>query len=266
MNKEGMASHKQVLEFSSSLLFRVCFLLLFFFICQSHHHHHRAAATAINSDGFDRRSWASDSAADKVTLSLYYESLCPYCANFIVNELVKVFETDLVSVVNLRLIPWGNTQITINNSWICQHGRDECLLDMVEACVINVWPQTEIHFKFIRCVEDLRLKNMHNQWQSCFGSLGLSQTPIRDCFNTGLAVRLEQMYADETAHLNPPHRFVPWVLVNDIPLQEDFLNFVGYICRSYRGNNVPQACKSHAFEFNSLRAVNSSQVWKCRKC
>lgn len=48
----------------------------------------------------------------------------------------------------------------------------------------------EMHFKFIRCVEYLRLKNMQNQWQSCFGSLGLSQTPIRDCFNTGLAIRV----------------------------------------------------------------------------
>lgn len=54
-----------------------------------------------------------------------------------------------------------------------------------------------MHFKFIRCVEDLRLKNMHNQWQSCFGSLGLSQTPIRDCFNTGLAIRVSIVYSLE---------------------------------------------------------------------
>lgn len=109
-----MASHKQVLEFFFFFLFRVFFLmLLLFVICKSHEDDE--AATVINSNGFN-----SSLAADKVTLSLYYESLCPYCANFIVNELVKVFETDLISVVNLRLIPWGNTQITVNNSWICQ--------------------------------------------------------------------------------------------------------------------------------------------------
>lgn len=34
------------------------------------------------------------------------------------------------------------------------------------------------------------------------------------------ALQLEQAYADETAQLNPRHRFVPWVLVNNIPLQE----------------------------------------------
>lgn len=108
-----MASHKQVLEFFFFFFFRVCFFMLLFVICKSHEDDE--AATVINSNGFN-----SSLAADKVTLSLYYESLCPYCANFIVNELVKVFETDLISVVNLRLIPWGNTQITANNSWICQ--------------------------------------------------------------------------------------------------------------------------------------------------
>ncbi|KAI5663247.1 hypothetical protein M9H77_22570 [Catharanthus roseus] len=245
-----MASHKQVLLEFSILSF---FWLLFFL-----HQSHTTATTTEDAvySGFN----TSLGSQEKVTLSLYYESLCPYCANFIVNELVKVFETDLSSIVNLRLVPWGNTQITPNNSWICQHGRDECLLDMVEACVINVWPNPEIHFKFIRCVEDLRLRNMHNNWQSCFDSLGLSQTPIRNCFNTGLAVRLEQGYADETDHLNPPHRFVPWVLVNNLPLQEDYQRFVVYICRSYRGNNSPESCKSEAFVFNSLRAVNSSQL------
>lgn len=55
-----------------------------------------------------------------IVVSLYYESLCPYCAKFIVNQLVKVFETDLVSIVRLRLVPWGNTKITPNNTWICQ--------------------------------------------------------------------------------------------------------------------------------------------------
>uniref|UniRef100_M1CJ66 Gamma-interferon-inducible lysosomal thiol reductase n=1 Tax=Solanum tuberosum TaxID=4113 RepID=M1CJ66_SOLTU len=76
---------------------------------------------------------------DKVILSLYYESLCPYCADFIVNQLVKVLQTDLGSIVNLRLVPWGNTQIAPNTSWICQHGTDECQLNTVEACAIKVW-------------------------------------------------------------------------------------------------------------------------------
>lgn len=33
-------------------------------------------------------------------------------------------------------------------------------------------------------------------------------------------LQLETAYADETTKLNPTHRFVPWVLVNNQPLQE----------------------------------------------
>lgn len=33
-------------------------------------------------------------------------------------------------------------------------------------------------------------------------------------------MQLEQKFAAETAQLNPPHRFVPWVLVNNQPIQE----------------------------------------------
>lgn len=59
-------------------------------------------------------------AGNRVDVSVYYESLCPYCANFIVNHLIKIFQTDLINVVNLRLLPWGNTQLQPNDTWICQ--------------------------------------------------------------------------------------------------------------------------------------------------
>lgn len=58
--------------------------------------------------------------SQKVSLGLYYESLCPYSANFIVNYLVKLFETDLISIVDLNLVPWGNAKIRDNNTFDCQ--------------------------------------------------------------------------------------------------------------------------------------------------
>ncbi|KAK0583608.1 hypothetical protein LWI29_000175 [Acer saccharum] len=41
----------------------------------------------------------------KVDLVLYYETLCPACADFITTDLVKIFQTDLNTIVNLRLVP-----------------------------------------------------------------------------------------------------------------------------------------------------------------
>lgn len=82
-------------------------------------------------------------------------------------------------------------------------------------------------------------------------------------------MQLLQKYADETGHLSPPHRFVPWVVVNNQPLQEvvlskffsiphlflslidlwlflmqDYKNFATYVCKAFKGSGAPQACKS----------------------
>ncbi|CAH9125144.1 unnamed protein product [Cuscuta epithymum] len=198
---------------------------------------------------------------DRVSVSLYYETLCPYCANFIVNKLVRLFTTDLGSIVNLRLIPWGNTQTAPNHGWICQHGPDECLLNLVEACAISSWSnliQEIMQFRFVYCIELLHLENRHSDWKSCFAATGLSEIPVRDCFNNGVGILLEQGYAAETASLIPTHRFVPWVLVNNQPLQEDYENFEAYICSAYNGSRTPQACSQRALSVGSNMVKTSS--------
>ena len=69
---------------------------------------------------FSVNPYASLGSSEKVEVSLYYETLCPFCANFIVNHLVKIFQNGLISAVNLRLVPWGNAWTNPNGSVICQ--------------------------------------------------------------------------------------------------------------------------------------------------
>ncbi|XP_030541905.2 LOW QUALITY PROTEIN: gamma-interferon-responsive lysosomal thiol protein [Rhodamnia argentea] len=204
---------------------------------------------------------ASPSQSDRrVALSLYYEALCPYCANFIVNSLSKVFDTGLISIVDLRLIPWGNGWISPDGSLSCQHGPDECLLNAIEACAITIYPDVTRHFRFINCVEQLTLQGRHGEWSKCLGTTGLGNAPV-DCYNRGYGNKLERRNAQETARLNPPHKFVPWVLVNNRPLQEEFPNFVSYVCKAYRGAHVPAACKSiPATVVSSGEEIRSSSV------
>ncbi|KAF5812962.1 putative gamma interferon inducible lysosomal thiol reductase GILT [Helianthus annuus] len=57
---------------------------------------------------------------DKVELSLYYEALCPYCENFILNYLYKIFDNGLISIVDLKLSPYGNAKIRSNGTIVCQ--------------------------------------------------------------------------------------------------------------------------------------------------
>ncbi|XAR55793.1 hypothetical protein NMG60_11035996 [Bertholletia excelsa] len=205
------------------------------------------------------QSPTSSSSPQKVKLSLYYESLCPYCANFIVNSLSKIYENGLISIVDLNLVPWGNAYLIDNTTWVCQHGPEECQLNTVEACAISVWPDQGAHysFRFIKCVERLHLENKHSAWESCFGAEKMNSKSIFDCYNTGLGFQLERSFADETARLNPPHRFVPWVIVDNQPLENDYENFMAYICRAYEGPGKPKACKEALMEINSFPVSDS---------
>ncbi|KAK9001049.1 hypothetical protein V6N11_082841 [Hibiscus sabdariffa] len=130
----------------------------------------------------------------KVNLSLYYESLCPYCRSFIVSQLVKVFNTDLLNIINLRLVPWGNAQyVEPNKTIICQHGEDECYLNTIHACAINIWPDPRKHFNFIYCVENQGLHINDNQhsngadavWKACSAASGMDQKLIKNCYDSG---------------------------------------------------------------------------------
>ncbi|GMI71438.1 OAS HIGH ACCUMULATION 1 [Hibiscus trionum] len=190
--------------------------------------------------------------AQNVTLSVYYETLCPYCADFVANHLVKLFDNRLFSIIDLRLVPWGNAVIQSDGTFLCQHGPDECILNAIEACTISLYPNEEQHFRFILCAERLVSENKLNEFVNCFNTTGMATVPI-DCYRSGYGNVLENQYAAETARLNPSHKFVPWVLVNGQPLQEDFKNFVSYVCNAYKGEQVPEACHPLPLMINSSK-------------
>ncbi|XP_010529036.1 PREDICTED: gamma-interferon-inducible lysosomal thiol reductase-like [Tarenaya hassleriana] len=187
---------------------------------------------------------------DKVNLNLYYESLCPYCQSFIAESLVKVFSTDLYTITNLRLVPFGNAKIVSSNV-VCQHGEDECYLNAIEACAIHIWPDQKEHFSFIRCVESSPKvgDDPTAAWKACADKFGGSQQ-IQDCHDSGLSSQLILGYANETNSLKPPHEYVPWVTVNNTPLYYDMENFVSQVCKAYKGTEIPlpKICSSSSIQ------------------
>jgi interferon gamma-inducible protein 30 len=101
---------------SSRLLFTCTTVLLFLpllFLSPSN-----AFSSYPNDDG---RLKVSAVGSQKVNLSLYYDALCPSCATFIVKNLAGVFDKDLITIINLRLVPWGNSFVNkSNNAIVCQ--------------------------------------------------------------------------------------------------------------------------------------------------
>ncbi|KAL4351566.1 hypothetical protein GQ457_06G005630 [Hibiscus cannabinus] len=198
-----------------------------------------------------------------VNLSLYYETLCPGCAYFITSDLVKVFQTDLYTIVNLRLIPWGNAKI-VGDKIRCQHGDDECYLNAIHSCVIHLWPDVKTHFRFIHCTEEQSLEgpvgSKEAMWKNCSDKLGFRGDMINKCYSTGLGMKLLRRYGNETARLIPPHEYVPWVVVNHTPLRGDFEKFVKYVCDYYQGDPKPEACAKQSSSVSSTSTKIATEI------
>ncbi|KAJ8535621.1 hypothetical protein K7X08_023341 [Anisodus acutangulus] len=95
-----------------------------------------------------------------------------------------------------------------------QHGPAECFLDTVEACALDAWPDLNEHFPFIYCVESLIYHKNYTQWETCFEKLNLKANLVTDCVGSERGKELELRYAAQTNALQPPHKFVPWVVVD----------------------------------------------------
>ena len=67
---------------------------------------------------------------DKVKVNVYIESKCPDSKKFVNEQLYPTYQK-LKSIINLKLVPFGNANVSINRggrslSYQCQHGPDEC--------------------------------------------------------------------------------------------------------------------------------------------
>ncbi|CAK9233962.1 unnamed protein product, partial [Sphagnum troendelagicum] len=200
---------------------------------------------------------------EKVKVELYSESLCPYCANFIINYLNPFFNNGLIDIVELRIIPYGNAHIHADGSLTCQHGQDECYLNIIQTCAIRLWPKVTDWFPFIYCLEKLPRATAAQDWKSCVEPSHLDLAPLLECSASPLGEKLELEFAAETDRLQPPHKYVPWVLVNGEPLYENYEDVAIYVCKDYQGTKpapcthfIPVSkCGGNMFAFCNNRQV-----------
>ncbi|XP_010450255.1 PREDICTED: gamma-interferon-inducible lysosomal thiol reductase-like [Camelina sativa] len=196
--------------------------------------------------------------SDKVKLNLYYESLCPYCQNFIVDDLGKIFDSDLYTITDLKLVPFGNAHVSNNLTITCQHGEEECILNALEACAIRIWPDPKLHYKFIQCVE-----KDTNEWETCVQRSGREKA-IKDCYNGDLSKKLILGYAKQTLSLEPKHEYVPWVTLNGKPLYDKYHNLAEQICKVYKGKVLPKICSSSTLSERKVSKLQVSYVYEAK--
>uniref|UniRef100_A0A7M4FC20 Gamma-interferon-inducible lysosomal thiol reductase n=1 Tax=Crocodylus porosus TaxID=8502 RepID=A0A7M4FC20_CROPO len=98
----------------------------------------------------------------------------------------------------------------------CQHGAEECLGNMMEACLMDVLQDFDVYFLTIFCMES---------GSSVTGNLGaclqvyaptVNPSDIMACVKGDQGIKLMHNNAQRTDALQPPHSYVPWIVVNGV--------------------------------------------------
>jgi interferon gamma-inducible protein 30 len=200
------------------------------------------------------------SAAPPVLVDLYSESLCPDCIEYSQTQLSVLMST-IPEIVTLNVYPYGNAKEVANAdgtyTFTCQHGANECVANMWEACAIanygNVTDSVPDWFPFFQCMEDTKRNNPYSERiaSACASSNGLDWSVVTSCAGSDPASGvgapgnlLMHGIAQKTSALAPPHTFVPWVVVDGTPLtdSETYDSLVDIVCGKYTGT-LPAGCK-----------------------
>ena len=185
--------------------------------------------------------------ASLVNFTLYLESLCPDCKNFINQQLWPAFKA-VGSIMNLALVPYGNAQEQRQGDrwqFDCQHGEEECFGNLIETCAIYYYPNATDYFPFIYCIES-STSLPRTIASECASKFGLDYSQIQSCVEGPLGNKLEHEMALKTGALQPPHQYVPWVTLNGVHTDkiqsEAQNNLIELICDTYQGSPKPQSC------------------------
>ncbi|XP_053739994.1 gamma-interferon-inducible lysosomal thiol reductase-like [Synchiropus splendidus] len=191
--------------------------------------------------------------AEPVQLDLYYETLCPGCRMFISEVLFPTWVL-LKDILSVNLVPYGNAQETPDGDhyqFECQHGEEECLGNMIEACLLNM---TDKAFHIIYCMESS--VDVVNAAESCVAlySSDLRWDAVVNCVKGDQGNKLMHQNALKTDALQPPHEYVPWIVINGVhteKLQQDAMaSLFTLVCNMYKGPK-PEACGGKCSHFRS---------------
>ncbi|CAF0776034.1 unnamed protein product [Rotaria sp. Silwood1] len=196
--------------------------------------------------------WKVRDANDLVNLSIYYETLCPDCRQFITTQVWNTYQA-ILSIVNISFVPYGNAREVYRPEtklyqFYCQHGADECYGNIIHTCVIYLYANTTSHLPFIYCTES-KEGDVETIAEECAQKTSIDFDKVSACVQSRLGNQLQHAFAVQTDSLQPPHQYVPWVTVNgehtEEMEQEAEKDLIGLICKTYKGSNPPTECQKY---------------------
>ena len=100
----------------------------------------------------------SESFNDRVNFTIYYETLCADCRQFITTQVWFAYQT-VADIMNLTFIPYGNAHEVYRPEtqlyqFYCQHGADECYGNLIHVNILSI-------IQFQNCTNLIRLDMCH---------------------------------------------------------------------------------------------------------
>lgn len=208
---------------------------------------------------------------DKVSVTVYYESLCPDSKRFFTSQLYPTLQTNLSKWVNLTLVPYGKSNQTNlgDDQWkfTCHHGPFECQGNKIQACALHEIELSTptpanagfnpIAAGFINCLMDKTVKQLDpvNRTptydfpiRNCSEINHVQQfAQIENCAGHSDGGKLLAKLGDMTVQFQNPLKSVPTIVFNEKYNEEDSklasTNFVKVLCQHIKDDQLPE-CKS----------------------
>lgn len=189
-----------------------------------------------------RKSALEKAEQGKVTVTVYYEALCPDSRNFILHHLLPVYTT-IPGYIRLDLVPYGKAKtIEVKGSlgFRCQHGTTECVANKIHSCAINQLKNDPLlQIQYISCMIE---NNMvpHNVAAECAVLHGVDYKSISSCADGTEGSLLLKNNGQRTHALRPAVTYVPTIELNGVQNNAVLGNLLTELCAVF--NIEPSEC------------------------
>lgn len=178
---------------------------------------------------------------NKITLSIYFESRCPYSKKFHLEQLKPTFNL-LSDHINLDLIPYGNAKFVGPNKIECQHGEKECETNRLMACVNKYGKK---YMKDIVATIGCLFSTPSDEIYCIRGYLpGADYDTVMKCKESNESMEMMKEFDERSEHID----YVPWIEINgdhEDDMQEDCqYNLFSTLCDMFSGDDQPKVCRS----------------------
>lgn len=170
-------------------------------------------------------------------IDIYYETLCPYCANFISNQFNIYYNYAQLKLAIINFHPYGFVKKkydaeTKQYAFNCHHGEKECYGNQISNCIIHILGRIQ-SYKYLICLESLSDK-FNNDFkltaEHCLDNDNNLKQLIFGCMENGEGNKL---MLNESLNVPKKMNYVPWIEVNgkysaaiEESLRRDLLSFI----------------------------------------